>query len=83
MVTTLILLFALAGLALLVYLVLAGGEESDTWTARSRRRLRLQHVRSQHVHESPETLGREQEERQRIEEKLEEERSRSALQDAD
>jgi hypothetical protein len=84
MLTTVIMVVGLAGLALLVYLLLVGVDESDTWMARTRRRVRGQRIQVKREQSaSPESLSREQEERQRIQARLEEERSRSALQDPD
>jgi hypothetical protein len=84
MLTTAITIVALAGLALLVYLLLVGVDESDTWMARTRRRVRGQRVQVKRAQPaSPDSLSREQEERQRIEERLEAERTRSTLRHPD
>jgi uncharacterized protein YoxC len=84
MLTIAIMIVALAGLALLVYLLLVGVDESDTWMARTRRRVRGQRVQVKRAQPaSPDSLSREHEERQRIEERLEAERSRSTLRDPD
>jgi hypothetical protein len=85
MLTTLILLLALAGLAVLVFLLLADVDESDTWMARTRRRLHRERVQlgRRDRNASPDRLRRERVERQRIEKRLEEERTRAALQDPD
>jgi hypothetical protein len=84
MLTTVIMIVALAGLTLLVYLLLAGVDESDTWMGRTRRRVRGQRIQAKRAQPTtPGSLSREHEERQRIEERLEAERSRSALRDTD
>jgi hypothetical protein len=82
MITTLILVAALAGAALIVYLLVSGIDESDTWTARTRRRLRRERVAlRKRKRERLEDVMRERLERERIERRLDEEHARATLQD--
>jgi hypothetical protein len=82
MLTTLIMLVALAGLALIVFLVLSGVDESETWVARTRRRVRGQRAELlQSSGDGTEENRREHLEREHIERRLERERARATLQD--
>jgi hypothetical protein len=82
MLTTLIFLVALAGLALIVFLVLSGVDESETWVARTRRRLRREHTELlQGSGGDGDEVRREHLERERIERRLDRERARATLQD--
>jgi hypothetical protein len=83
MLTTLMFIAAFAGLFLLLFLFLAPVDERDTWLASTRRRVRRERTQVEHHRGQPGSSFREEEERQRIETKLEEERKRSTLQEPD
>jgi uncharacterized protein YaiL (DUF2058 family) len=82
MITSLLLVGALAGAALIVYLLVSGVDESETWTARTRRRLRRERLQlRRRRRERVEDVMRERLERERIERRLDEEHARATLQD--
>jgi hypothetical protein len=82
MTTTLILVAALAGAVLIVYLLVSGVDESETWTALTRHRLRRERVQlRKRKRQRVEDVMRERHERELIERRLDEEHTRATLQD--